>query len=257
MPDTDPGWSMIDVAGHPCECFTPARPLPGGAVIYLHGVQERKLADSTGLRTAIESAGLPTIAPRTGRSWWLDRIMPCFDPERTPEQYVTGPVIAAMEGRFGIRPPGIGLIGTSMGGQGALRVAYRHPSLFPAVAAIAPAIDFHAAMRDGHRRDDGHLYDTLWEAFGDVERARQQTVTLHVHPLNWPRHQWFATAADDEHWLDGAVRLAGKLRALGIPHTAILEARSGGHGPAFYDQVAAEAIAFLTAALDQESRRLA
>jgi S-formylglutathione hydrolase FrmB len=263
-PAERPHWSLITVAGHACELYEPPRPLPGRAVIYLHGVRERTLRESFGLRDAIEAAGLPAIAPRTGRSWWLDRTMPGFDAGITPERFVVEQVRAEIERRFGVQPPGIALVGTSMGGQGALRLAYRHPTVFPVAAAIAPAIDFHMAMRESGERDDGEYYDTLWETYGDVERARQDTAILHVHPLNWPRHQCFASDPSDIHWHDGAIRLQSKLRALGIPHTAWLESQGpftggphAGHSPEYYDRVAADVIRFVVDALDQESRRLA
>ena len=258
-----PHWSTISVAGHACEIYEPAEPQPGRAVLYLHGVDERALVDSPGLRDAIEAAALPAIAPRTGRSWWLDRIMPGFDKAFTPERFIVEQVRAEIEGRFGVKPPGIALLGTGMGGQGALRIAYRHPTLFPVSAAIAPAIDFHLAMRECDERTDGEYYDTLWETYGDVERARQDTAILHVHPLNWPRHHWFASDPSDFLWHDGAARLQSKLRALGIPHTALLDSRGPATGPTpvdhrreFENRVAAEAIRFIADALDQESRRL-
>lgn len=251
-----PHWSVIDVAGHACEVFAPPDPTPGKAVIYLHGVRERWLRESTGLRDAIEAASLPVIAPRTGRSWWLDRPMPGFDSGVTPEQYVVAAVRDEVHRRFGVASPGIALIGTSMGGQGALRIAYRHPAIFPIAAAIAPAIDFHLAMREAGDRDDGELYDTLWQTYGDVERARQDTTILHVHPLNWPRHQCFASDPSDIHWRDGAERLHSKLVALGIPHTALLDPRGGGHSAVFYDAVAPEIVQFVLTALDAESRHV-
>ena len=247
-----PHWSTITVAGHVCELFEPPRPLPGRAVIYLHDVTEQPLQLQPALRDVMEEAGLPTIAPRTGRSWWLDRIMPGFDKELTPERFILERVRAEVAQRFGVQPPGIALIGTGMGGQGALRISYRHPTVFPVSAAIAPAIDFHLAMRECDIRDDGEYYDTLWETYGDVERARQDTAILHVHPLNWPRHQWFASDPADVHWHDGAARLQSKLRALGIPHTAMLESRgltAAGLAP--------DMIRFIVDALSQESRRLA
>jgi len=256
-PGSDGGWSTIDVGGHPCECFDPPGAAPGAAIIYLHGVRERRLAESRGLREAIETAGLRALAPRCGRSWWLDRAVEEFDPATTPERHVLGPVVAEVARRFGVAPPGIALVGTSMGGQGALRLAYRHPTVFPVAAAIAPAIDFHRALRDLAVIPDGELFANLYRIYGDVERARQDTAILHVHPLNWPRHQWFASDPDDWQWHDGAARLHEKLVALGIPHTAVLDRRGGGHGPAYYDLVAPDAIRFVLAALDAEARRLA
>jgi S-formylglutathione hydrolase FrmB len=257
MPPPRDHWFSIEVAGHPCEVHAPPDPAPGRAFIYLHGVRERWLQEMPVLRDLIEEAGIPVLAPRSGRSWWVDHIVPSFDRRITPERYVVDVIRAEVASRFGVEPPGIALLGTSMGGQGALRLSYRHPNLFPVAAAIAPAIDFHAAMRDAHERDDGDFYDTLWTLYGDVERARQDTAILHVHPLNWPRHQCFASDPDDVHWHDGAVRLHGKLVALGIPHLALLEPRGGGHSVAYYDRVAPDVMRFVLDALDKESQRLA
>jgi S-formylglutathione hydrolase FrmB len=255
---------MIELAGHACELFSPPAPRPARALIYLHGVRCRALQEMAGLRAAIEAAAIPVLAPRTGRSWWIDRIVAAFDPHVTPERYVVDTVLAEVGRRFGVSPPGIALVGISMGGQGALRLAYRHPTLFPVTAAIAPAIDFHRAMREAGDRDDGEFYDTLWQVYGDVERARQDTAILHVHPLNWPRHQCFASDPADEYWHDGAARLHEKLAALGIPHTALLGSRvdamtaasGGAHGPPFYDAVAPEIVRFVIDALDAEGRRV-
>ncbi|NBW97252.1 MAG: esterase, partial [Planctomycetia bacterium] len=209
------------------------------------------------LAAALESAALPVMAPLTGRSWWLDRTMPQCDAATTPERFVRDAVVTALATMFDARPPGIALIGVGMGGQGALRLAYRHPTVFSIAAAIAPAIDFHLGMRHAGERDDGDLFDTLWESYGDVERARQDTAILHVHPLNWPRHQWFASCPDDVHWHDGAQRLHSKLVALGIPHEAVLEGLAGEDTAAFGDRVADAAVKFLVTSLDKESRRIA
>lgn len=254
QPPAAPDWSEIVVAGHACEVFAPARAAAGRAAIYLHDLHGGRLRDAAGLRAAIEAAGLPVVAPRGGRGWWLDRIVPSFDAGVSPERFVIEHVRGEIERRFDVRPPGIALVGVGMGGQGALRIAYRHPAAFPVAAAIAPAIDFHQGMREAADRDDGELFDTLWELYGEVEHARQDTAILHVHPLNWPRHHWFASDPADLHWHDGAVRLHSKLAALGIPHEWVLESR--GQPAEFTDRVAPEAIAFITAALDKESRRV-
>jgi len=247
-------WPRIAIAGHPCAVYAPPEPVPGRAAIYLHGLDGQPPQGA--IRAAIERAALPTIAPLTGRSWWLDRIMPTFDAQVTPERFVREAIVAEIGSRFGVRPPGIGLVGVGMGGQGALRIAYRHPQVFPTAAAIAPAIDFHLGMRQAADRDDGELFDTLWEAFGDVERARQDTAILHVHPLNWPRQQWFASSPADHHWHDGAQRLHSKLVALGIPHEWVLEGLPGEDAAAFEARVATAAVEFLVSSLDKESRRI-
>lgn len=251
-----PWWSVVTVAGRPCEMFAPPDAVPGRALVFLHDLKGQPLSQSAAIRSAVEAAGLPTLAPLTGRSWWLDRIMPTFDRAIAPERFVRDCVVAEIGARFGVQPPGIAVVGVGMGGQGALRLAYRHPGVFPIAAAIAPALDFHLGMRHAADRDDGELFDTLWETFGDVERARQDTAILHVHPLNWPRHQWFASSPDDLDWHDGASRLHGKLVALGIPHEAVLEGTPGEDRAAFERRMARAALDFVVAALDKESRRI-
>lgn len=253
-PEPQGRWSTIDVDGRTCDLYEPSSPRRHGAIVYLHDAAEpAPLPGSLALRAAVAASGLLVLAPRTGPSWWLDRVMPRFDRTVTPERFVLEHVRDAFERRFDIHPPAIALVGTGMGGQGALRISYRHPAVFPVAAAISPAIDFHVAMREVDLRDDAASIEPLWESYGDVERARQDTAILHVHPLNWPRHQWFASDPSDRDWHDGAVRLDSKLRALGIPHTALLSP----FDRAAATTVTAEAISFVVEALDQESRRLA
>ena len=118
-------------------------------------------------------------------------------------------------------PPKIALLGTSMGGQGALRIAFKHPSKFPVTAAISPAIDYQLRWNEGD--------ETLLQMYSDPEAVRQDTATLHVHPLNWPRHIWFCCDPVDHLWHESAERLRSKLVALGIPHEHDLETSGGGH----------------------------
>ena len=98
--------------------------------------------------------------------------------------------------------------------------------------------------------------ESLMAMYPDAEAARQDTATLHVHPLNWPRNLWFACDPADAVWYNGADRFRMKLSALGIPYECDLETSAGGHGPAYYDHQAAKAIGFLVDRLEAESRRV-
>ncbi len=135
-----------------------------------------------------------------------------------------------------------------MGGQGALRIAFRHPRKFNVVAAISPAIDFHLRMDE----DD----ETLPLMYSDKEAARQDTATLHVHPLNWPRNLWFCCDPTDLRWHESADRLRMKLAALGIPHDYDLETSGGGHGFEYYSRMADKALDFIASRLEAERRRV-
>lgn len=240
---------MTDVAGHPCEVFEPAERNPHGyAVIYLHGVHENFLHDKPVFTAELDRLGLPALCPRTRRSWWSNRICPEFDATLTAERHVLDNILPYAEQRFGSRPPTLALLGTSMGGQGALRFSFKHPRTFPIVAAISPAIDHHLRWNEGD--------ETLAAMYEDREAVRQDTATLHVHPLNWPRNLWFCCDPTDYPWHESAERLRSKLVALGIPHQCDLETTGGGHGFAYYNRMAAKAFAFIAERLEAERRRV-
>jgi S-formylglutathione hydrolase FrmB len=135
-----------------------------------------------------------------------------------------------------------------MGGQGALRMAYKYPDLFPTVAAISPAIDYQKRIVEGV--DPG--LDFLYR---DAEDARQDTALLHIHPLNWPRNQFFCCDPSDLRWHESADRLRMKLASLGVPFECDLET-AGGHGWTYYEQMAEPAIRFLYERLERERMRI-
>jgi len=252
MPTSDGIWSQIELHGHPCDVFEPrqvsANEKPRSAVIYLHGVRLAQLADRPAFTGEFARRSLAVLAPHTGPGWWTDRITPGFDPQTTPVRHVLDHVVPYAAQRWGIRPPQIGLLGTSMGGQGALRLAFKHAATFPVVAAISPAIDYQLRWREGD--------EVLRQIYDDAEAARQDTATLHIHPLHWPRHIWFCCDPTDERWHDSSDRLRMKLAALGIPYECDLATSAGGHGWKYYEHMAPQAVGFLADRLERESRRV-
>lgn len=242
-------WSTTTLAGHDCYLYEPPTPNPHGhTVLFLHGVHLGKLSDQPAFGRQFDRHGLRVICPVTQRSWWTDRICREFSTDISPEQYVLQKVMPYIAERWGAQPTQIGLLGTSMGGQGALRLAYRYPDKFPVAAAISPAVDYQVRMDTGED-------ETLDEMYNDPEEARQDTALLHVHPLNWPRHQFFCCDPTDEWW-NSADRLRMKLGSLGIPFECDLETIAGGHGVSYYGHMAERAVEFLATRLEQERLRV-
>ena len=243
-------WSDVDVAGHECGIFEPARPSEHGyVVLYLHGSEAGRLADYPAFLREFERHGLRVIQPMTALSWWTDRIWPTFDPTISAEAYVRERVMGYIAERWSAHPPQVALLGISMGGQGGLRMAYKYPDVFPCVAAIAPAIDFQKRIEEGV--DAG-----LAEMYRDAEDARQDTATLHIHPLNWPRHQFFCCDPADVRWHDSADRLRMKLSSLGVPFECDLETSAGGHNKAYFSHMAQRSVGFLAERLGRERLRI-
>ncbi len=242
-------WSKISVTGHSCRIFEPTNPSPHGyTILYLHGSHVENLADYPRITQQFEQHGLRVIAPITGVTWWSDRIAEEFDTKITVEKYVLQHVLPFIAERWQCTPPRIALLGLSMGGQGALRLSYKYPNIFPTVAAVFPAIDFQKRIDEGD--------PTLSRMYRDAEDGRQDTATLHIHPLNWPRNQWFCCDPDDVRWWDSADRLRMKLFSLGVPFECDLETRAGGHTWKYFSRMAEPAFAFLMDRLERERLRV-
>lgn len=242
-------WSIERVAGHACHVYEPPQVGEHGyAVLYLHGVHLGKLEDNPAFVEQFDRFGLRVFAPLTQRSWWTDRICAEFDPEVSAERHVIDRVLPAIESRWGGPEPCVALLGTSMGGQGALRLAFKYPDTFPIVAAISPAIDYHTRFDEGD--------ETIPQMYEDEEEARQDTALLHMHALNWPRNIFFACDPTDHRWFDSAQKLQMKLGALGIPYECEMDLEAGGHGFRYYSAVARQAVEFLVERLDHERLRV-
>jgi S-formylglutathione hydrolase FrmB len=250
MAESSGTWSLVEVSGHRARVLEPARPsVHNFVVIYLHCSESASLRGFPAFVDQFERHGLRVIEPITGRSWWTDRVWPEFDAAISAEAYVVEHIAPYVGERWSARPPQLALLGVSMGGQGALRMAYKHPNVFPTVAAISPAIDYQKRIVEGV--DPG-----LDFMYRDAEDARQDTALLHIHPLNWPRNQFFCCDPEDVRWHESADRLRMKLSSLGVPFECDLETEAGGHSFAYASHMAERAVGFLAERLERERLRV-
>ncbi|QDT57451.1 Putative esterase [Caulifigura coniformis] len=232
---TESGWVRDDVDGTPVRLLPPAEDSVG-IVFVLPDGQWPEPDDWQTLHDLVRAARLGAVVPDV-RPWWIDRPDPALGRAESPLAFVAEKLVPSVSRRWP-SPSRPAVLGVGFGGQGALQLAYRFPQLFPIVAAISPAIDFH------------RLHDSmpqLQEWFETSERARQETVTLRLHPLNWPPHQWFACSRGDWRF-DGCERLASKLASIGLPFTADLETPGG---PNFLAVQLRRAFQFVTARLNE------
>ena len=239
-------WTSHDIAGKPADVFDPAE-RPRFGVLHLHPYGLEMPSDKPAYTSLLGELRLACVCPRGQHSWWADRVCAEFDDELTAERYLLDRVLPFFAERWGLRPRAIGLHGISMGGQAALRLAFKYPHLFPVASAVSPAIEYHELYGQGLALDE--MYDSK-------EQCLQDTVPMHVNPTQYPPHLFFAIDPDDQYWHRGNDRLAEKLRALGIPFEADLTTRAGGHSWEYFNHMADRSLRFLAAGLEQESRRL-
>jgi pimeloyl-ACP methyl ester carboxylesterase len=242
MPDS---WESTCIAGKTADVFAPARP-PRFGMVFLHDLDGITLAEEPVFTRLLTDHNLACVCPHGDQSWWGDRLCPEFDARVSPECYLLKSGLPFFEERWRLAPKAIGLLGIGMGGQGALRLAFKHARLFSTVAAIAPALDYHELYGQGTALDV--MYDSK-------EQCRQDTALLHVPPNKPPAHLYFAIDPDDR-WHRGCDRLHEKMNALGVEHSFELTPGGGGHTWEYFDKMAGRAMAFLVRGLDEESRRL-
>jgi S-formylglutathione hydrolase len=238
-------WERTLLAGKAVDVFAP-QGSPRFGVLFLHDLDGITLAAAPVFLPFLREHRLACVCPHGDQSWWGDRLCPAFDAHVSPERYLVQSAKPYFEERWGLAPKAVGLLGIGMGGQGALRLAFKHPPLFTTAAAIAPALDYHELYGQGTAIDG--MYDSK-------EQCRQDTALLHVPPHHPPAHLYFAI--DSEHpWYRGCDRLHEKLNALGVAHTFELTSGAGGHTGSYFSKMAGQAMSFLVRSLEEESRRL-
>lgn len=237
-------WSWTDIDGKQAEAFCPADFIPGKAILYLHAHGEELLSEKPEFTELFQQFRYRVLCPRGGKSWWLDRISDEFDPDVTPMNFLRTRVVNWLRDNWQVEPPHIALLGISMGGQGVLNLAYRHALTFPVVAAISSAIELHKAFGYGFPID---------RIFESAEAARQDSATLHIHPLNWPKQQFFACDPMDPTWYSGNEILASKLSSSGVPYECDLKTSLGGHDWPYFTAMASQALQHIHNALEKSS----
>lgn len=227
-------WSTVELDGHQVDVFEPSNATPpSSSVLFLHGHGRVMLKDNVAFSTLFQKHNLAVVCPDGKRSWWMDQVCSEFSTEISSQQWLIEQMVPFIEQRWQIVTPKVALLGVSMGGQGALQLSFRDAASFPVVAAIAPAVDFHQMYGAGLPLDE--MYESL-------EDARQMTVVLNLHPLAWPRCQWFCCDPNDTEWFDGAVRLGMKLSSSGILYERDLDTEAGGHTWEYFNHMAQPAV---------------
>src|SRR5439155_355082 len=115
----------------PCRKRMPKRGfLPNGVkprfgILFLHGAGLETLRERSAFTRLFDELRLACICPAGQLSWWADRVCPAFDTQRTPERFVVESITPFFAERWGLGGRSVGLLGISMGGQAALRIAFK------------------------------------------------------------------------------------------------------------------------------------
>jgi len=241
-------WQRVEVTNKPAMVYdVPDVVRPLGAVVFLHDIDEVMLDRKPSFTGLLKQYRLACICPCGDSTWWLDRPWPTFDVQTTAERWLVHDVVPYVQSRWSLAAGRVGLLGLGMGGQGALRLAFRHPKLFSTVVGLDSILDFHDLYHEGTALD---------EMYESKERCRQDTAILQIHPAQFPPHVFFACDPTNGRWLRGNDRLHEKLGALGIGHEVDFATSVGGDSWAYAERMAERSVEFLGRGIAEESRRL-
>ena len=226
-------------------------------VVYaLHGLFEgagfwerRGLArELSGLREGDTLSDLVVVAVDGGNSFFVNSSVGRY------EDLITNDLIAHVESTYRVIPGrgGRALLGVSMGGYAALRIAFAHPELFAAVATHSAMLLEHIpSAPQGARR--GHMA-AFHRVFAD---PIDETLWKQNDPLAWARRADAGTApalyldcgAQDRYGLArGHRNLDRILSERGVAHT--FELPPGDHGYEYVRSRLGKSLAFLARSLE-------
>ena len=229
-------------------------------VYYLHGLgeNERALMPLWAIIGDLQQGGkikpLVVITPDAGSTFYINS----RGGRVRYEDFFIREFIPAMEKKYRIRASRAAraLQGTSMGGYGALRFAFKYPQMFVAVAAEMPALYEKFPRRlipffEMNRRSAaeatpfGNPFDeALWERNTPFTLARENGARLRKLNL---KIYFDCGDRDDYGFDDGARELDRLLISLRIPHQSHIY--PGGHDPNFVADHFDEALEFVAGAL--------
>ncbi len=155
--------------------------------------------------------GMIIVCPDGQDSWYFDSPI---DPTMQFETYITTELRQAVDNSYRTRHDrhGRAITGLSMGGHGALWLAWRHPDLYGACGSMSGGVDFTPWPRSWH------LPDRLGPYAGNEALWRAHTVASLVPTLVDNRQQIIIDDGDADFFYDVNIALHEALTARGIAH---------------------------------------
>ena len=147
--------------------YDASRKQPYPLLIQLHGglgTDKKMDMMSVWLEEAIEKGLVPpmvSVMPSAGRSFYMNY----RDGSQKWETFITTELLSYMRTHYNVVKgrEGTFITGISMGGMGSLRIAFKHPGLFQAVASQEPGIEPALSYDDIKLRDRFWRTDKLYE----------------------------------------------------------------------------------------------
>jgi S-formylglutathione hydrolase len=182
---------------------------------------------------AYAARGLVLVMVDGGCSYYMNEAL---SPKDKYEDYFVHDLIADVESRFPVRPgrESRAIVGVSMGGFAAVRLALTHPELFAFSGAISPAIDVPGRSFNLRRWSQSMRFRMIFGPSGSDTRVRSDPFVLVKSAAPDKTPYLYVTAGDQEPLLLPIRRFTTFLKARNYAyefHTA-----PGGHDWSEWDR---------------------
>lgn len=154
----------------------PDEKLPTVYVLHGGGGGFRDWSNYSDVARYAES-GLILVMPEGGSSYYTNAVDP---PQDRYADYITQDLIADVERRFPVASGRVNraIVGLSMGGFGAVKIALRHPDLFAFVGGLSSAIDVPRRSFSIKRLHQSRHYDSIFGPNGSTTRKENDPFIL-------------------------------------------------------------------------------
>jgi putative tributyrin esterase len=157
-------------------------------------------------------AGLVLVMPEGNASYYTNAVDP---PQDRYEDYIVRDLISDVESRFPVATgrSNRAIVGLSMGGFGAVKLALRHPDLFVFAAGLSSAIDVPRRAFSIHRLQQSRHFNSIFGASGSATRRDNDPFVLlrTANPESAP--YFFLTCGEQEGLLPANREFASLLDA--------------------------------------------
>lgn len=171
-------------------------------------------------------AGLILVMPEGGCSYYVNA---AEKPEDKYEDYLVNDVITDVEGRFAAATgrENRAIVGVSMGGFAAVKLALTRPELFAFAGAISPAIDVPSRHFNLRRWSQSARFRSIFGPDGSESRKNSDPFVLVkiADPAQTP--YLYITAGEQEPLLEPNKRFAALLKQRGFAYE--FHTKHGGH----------------------------
>jgi S-formylglutathione hydrolase len=207
------------------DTVAPGRKLPVVYLLHGGGGEYKDWSNYSDVGT-YAVGGFVLVMPGGDSSYYMNEALA---PAERYGDYLTQDLIADVERRFPVVADrsGRAVVGVSMGGFAAVKLALARPELFAFAGGISPAVDVPSRRFSWRRWSQSARFRQIFGADGSATRRAADPFVLvrTADPVRTP--YLYVTAGEQEPMLEPIRRFAGVLERRGF--TSEFHARPGGH----------------------------